>query len=507
MPWFSLEAIVYRLIMDECKFFERRLDPFRPQKLQELVRAAPVIKHIAETRQEYDLATPEVIANLLAFSLWSNSADLSRHPSGVHETLAQDVFSTMPREKAAHVLIDDTTQIIELLRRLSITPSTETVDLNHASSMPLKRISVSAKSHRRTVIIIADNAGIEFISDLLWADALVSSKRVEAVEFHVKYHPTFVSDVTKNDVEDTLYFTEKIAPSLGKRWRHYFQDGIFTVNDHPYYNAYEPYWIVPIDLYHSYRNAEFVVSKGDANARRFHGDRAWDFTLPTKSIISYFPVPLILIRTFKSETVSGVSLDQIRELTANMKRDWYHSGEYGSIQLISPRQHRAPMSPSALAASVRADGLGSLHATVSAPLKRDIADKPEDHHQETIEEDEEHERMEVRELDVNDDGQEAYKRVSLDTSSRERDNTPLNDEEKSLLHHGHADNHRGHRHHHHHHHGHHHGTHPHKHHHHHHHHHGHHHHHHHHDTPDQEKHKQDSSDDSVETAAKPSASV
>lgn len=464
---------MYRLIMDECGYFERHLDPFRPQKLQELVRAGSVIKHIAETRHEFDLATPEAIANLLAFSLWSNSCDLSRHPSGVDESLAQDVFSTMPREKASHVLIDNTNQIIDLLRNLSVAAVSDHNTLSHAASAPLKHAPIDSNTKRkRTVVIIADNAGIEFISDLLWADVLVSSKRIEAVEFHVKFHPTFVSDVTKQDIDDTLHYTEKIAPSLGKRWRHYFRDGIFTVNDHPYYNAYEPYWIVPLDLYQSYRDAEFVVSKGDANARRFHGDRAWDFTLPTESIISYFPVPLLLIRTFKSETVSGVSLDQIREITANMERDWYHSGDYGSIQLIEPRHHRPPLSKSAIAAAVKADGVGTLHTVASVPLKRvepELEPKDASTQADGV-------KMEVRELDVDDDGQETYKRVSAENS---RDPS----EEAA------APTHRHHHHHHHHHHH----NHPHKH---------HHHHHHHHHKPSKDSSNQ-SSDDSAEPATKP----
>lgn len=318
MPWFTLEAVFYRLIMDECQYFKLGLDPFRPQKIQELVKAESVIKHIATVRSRYKPATPEIVASLLHFSLWSNAADLSRHPDGVDENVAEEAFSILPERKLNNILINDTQQFEEFLYSLPV--------------------MVSVHSLPKKVVILADNAGVEFISDLLWADVLISSSRIQRVEFHVKLHPTFVSDVTRQDVEDTLTFVEKVAPKLGARWRKYFLTGAFTVNDHPYYNAYEPYWIMPTDLYQTYSEAEFVVSKGDANARRFHGDRQWDFTTPTRDIISYFPAPLILVRTFKSETVSGVSMETIKGLVQAMKLDWYHSGEYGTIQLIEPRK-------------------------------------------------------------------------------------------------------------------------------------------------------------------------
>lgn len=329
MPWLTLEAVFYRLLMDECDYFATHNDPFRPQKLQSLVDAESVINHISSARDQYDLSNTEALVNLLHVSLWSNAADLSRHPQGIDSTLADTVFSTMPDTKRSHILINHCSAIIDLIQSLP----------------PIKD---SSSQTTPKVIILCDNAGIEFLSDLLWADLLISSQRIQRVEFHVKFHPTFVSDITKYDVEDTLVFVEKVAPDLGRCWREYFADGKFVLLEHPYYNTYEPFWVIPLDLYNSYQQAAFVVSKGDANARRFHGDRAWAFSTPTEQIVSYFPVPLLLIRTFKSETVSGVSADIIHELAKAMKSDWYHSGEYGTIQLIRPRNFMAStLSPSA----------------------------------------------------------------------------------------------------------------------------------------------------------------
>jgi hypothetical protein len=345
-PWLALEAVVYRLVMDEVNFWEKGIDPFRPQKLQSLVEAESVIRHIETARSQYDHPSPETVANLLNFSLWSNAADLSRHPEGVDSSLADNVFSTSSAESKKKVLVNDSGSILSLLRGIPVqSPSTSTP---------------------RKIIVITDNAGVEFISDLLWADVMISSNRIQKVEFHVKFHPTFVSDVTLADVEDTLVFIEKVAPTLGKRWRDFFKKGIFVARDHFYYNAYEPYWIMPLDLYQDYQSAEFVISKGDANARRFHGDRMWDFTMPTQDIISYFPVPLLLVRTFKSETVSGVSQETILQLVKAMKSDWYHSGEFGSIQLVLPRMDvRSPL-PARKSASSNLVGTAIAAATNAA---------------------------------------------------------------------------------------------------------------------------------------------
>jgi hypothetical protein len=443
-----------------------RLDPFRPQKLHALVESESVIRHIEHLRSQYDLPTPEMIANLLNFSLWSNAVDLSRHPEGLSASFADNLFHGI-LDRKSNILIDDHQAIVALLQSLPKQPE-------HVK--PEKDV---------TVIIIADNAGMEFISDLLLADVMITSKRITRVEFHVKYHPTFVSDVIKEDVEDTLIFVEKISPILGHRWRHLFKTGAFVTLDHYYYNSYEPYWVVPLDLFVRYQSAAFVISKGDANARRFHGDRAWEFSCPTQAIISYFPVPLMLVRTFKSETVSGLPQSRIEEFAISCTNDWYHSGDYGTIQLLCPTRpiklspqapYKAPIHDSHSESLSASEDLthplsGSAPTSITSPLlltsssehmaahsrlhashSHNSSGKSQNSLSPTqgavfAEESDDPLELEIRELSHDDDihGHHYHKRTHGRRSASEQ---PLSHH----IHHHHHHHHQGHHHHHHHHH-------------------------------------------------------
>ena len=314
-PWLFAETYVYRLIMDACSYFEKRIDPFRPQKLQALVEAKQSIRKLGQLLKTITankrLVTAEELTEMLYMNLWSNAGDLSRHPDGGHGTSILGSSSKMPEK----VLINDTAETQKLFE------SFELCDEDKSNE---------------TVIILTDNCGIEIIKDMWLGEMLLASKLATKIEFHVKFHPTFVSDVIEDDINDTLFYISNIEPELGKILQKRIDTHHFEIFNHPYYNSFEGMWVMPLELYIRYSNARFVISKGDANARRFHGDRAWEFTTPTEEVISYFPSPLIIIRTFKSETVTGITESIIKEFAHNMISNWYHSGEYGEIQLIYP---------------------------------------------------------------------------------------------------------------------------------------------------------------------------
>jgi len=77
-----------------------------------------------------------------------------------------------------------------------------------------------------------DNAGFELVTDLCLADFLVTSGIASSVVFHLKSHPTFVSDAMSKDVMDTVdYFANADVanhpntPAMGARWLKYVKDG------------------------------------------------------------------------------------------------------------------------------------------------------------------------------------------------------------------------------------------------------------------------------------------
>jgi hypothetical protein len=73
--------------------------------------------------------------------------------------------------------------------------------------------------------------------------------------------------------------------------------------------------------------------------RRLHGDLRWPFTMKTEEIAQYLlrDSPLLLIRTLKSETCSGLTEEQIKQLNDTYP-DWLYSGKFGVIQFLTRKQ-------------------------------------------------------------------------------------------------------------------------------------------------------------------------
>jgi len=98
-----------------------------------------------------------------------------------------------------------------------------------------------------------------------------------------------------------------------------------------------PFWEMDEELDKGFRQSDLVFIKGDAHSRRVHGDLRIPFTTPTSLIVSYFPTHLVLIRTLKSETASGLSeenLRTIREIEGSDSMRWLSCGSWGIIQYI-----------------------------------------------------------------------------------------------------------------------------------------------------------------------------
>ena len=309
-PWFFVETYFYRRVLEATEYFEegaatKSVDPYAYQKQQGLIMTVPAIRNLCAAVNRW-LAKPEAnesaLTHLLHADLWGNQADLSLWPAENDD---------QPNSADAHdefLLVDDTTAVIPHLLSL---PQSARID------------------------IIADNAGFELVADLCLIDYLLRSETAVTVHLHLKAHPTFVSDALIKDVEETIAFlagfedenTRVVGESLGKM----VGNGRLQFHNHLFWTSPLPMWEMPTDLNYQLALSNLVISKGDANYRRLLGDRHWPFTTPFADVVSYFPAPLLALRTLKSEIIVNLAKGQANNLTTQ-DPDWLINGKWGVIQ-------------------------------------------------------------------------------------------------------------------------------------------------------------------------------
>jgi len=76
-----------------------------------------------------------------------------------------------------------------------------------------------------------------------------------------------------------------------------------------------------------------IISKGDANYRRWLGDRHWPHTTPTEDILVYRPAPVLALRVIKSNLIAGLRPGQ-SEAMDQKDPAWLHDGNWGVIQFV-----------------------------------------------------------------------------------------------------------------------------------------------------------------------------
>ena len=307
IPWFFAEHYFYRRVMEAVNYFNLGLDPFGYQKEQGLIKTRKEIQAYASVLMNWmkDKGQGQGhIRQAIYFSLWGNQADLSLWPagsSGTLKNLTQQSFKN-------NLLADDTNRIIKLLFK---------------NTPPVRRVD-----------IMLDNAGFELVCDLGLADTLLNNHLADDVLLHVKAHPTYVSDVISDDINQTVDFLkgceEQDIKDLGERLEKHIQEKKIRTKANFFWNSPLPMWEIPLDLREDLSGADFLISKGDANYRRLLGDRQWDFTFPFHQVVDYLPIPLAALRTSKSELAVGLDLDQIMEVY-NQDPNWMVDGKWGVV--------------------------------------------------------------------------------------------------------------------------------------------------------------------------------
>lgn len=290
--WFFAEVYSYRLLMQAVRWWETGRDPFAPKKDEEF--ASDALWQFLEVALSAE--GEDRLAALLQFSLWGNRIDLSYAASLAHGSAWQD----------DDLIADDLPAAVDYL-----------------------------KSQHGTVHIVADNAGTELAADMALVDGLLQSVAQQVV-FHIKVHPTFVSDST---VPDVLKFFRLASAHGGKvqalaeRLNTASIEGRLRLAPDLFWDRSQWLWELPPRLTKAFEGASLVILKGDLNYRRAIGDALWEPETPFTSAVDYFPVPLLALRTLKSDPVVGLRKGMAKELDS-LDKDWRVNGKRGVIQFV-----------------------------------------------------------------------------------------------------------------------------------------------------------------------------
>jgi uncharacterized protein with ATP-grasp and redox domains len=320
IPWFLAEAYFFRRMLEATGYFQpgpgQNVDPYQIQKIkgmeqiQERISAAA---HQLEAWQADETPAEQSIPDMLLLTLWGNQADLSLWPVGGE--LRPDHQGQADQE--AHLLVDDRQAAAQYL-------------CAQHSGGNLKRVD-----------FIIDNAGLELTMDLCLADLLLTAGAAEKVRFHLKSHPTFISDALVQDVMETIKFLgqaqEEPVHRLGHRLQAHVDAHRLELVHHLYWNSPLPAWEMPPDLRSELITAHLVISKGDMNYRRLVGDRRWNQTTAFSDIVCYYPSSLLAVRVLKSDVCVGLNPNQITRLEAQ-ESDWMTSGHWGVIQFMEGKE-------------------------------------------------------------------------------------------------------------------------------------------------------------------------
>jgi uncharacterized protein with ATP-grasp and redox domains len=302
--WFFAEVYVYRLVVDICGWHTSGRDPFAPYKREEL-RNPELVHQIEAMLSLNDLPAQARIAAMLKADLWSNRMDLSLASAKDHGTAAHD----------DDLIADDSAAIVRHL----------------------------AAHEGGAIHFITDNAAAEFLHDLVLIDALLNTF-AGTITVQVKHHPTFVSDVWTDDIALTMQFLrgfndpeESHFPyspallALGERLNAFQRSNRLRFTADIMWNNGLFLHQFPRDVLESFAGSALVLFKGDANYRRVTDDAIWDDGVSFAQATEFFPAPLAVLRTLKSDGVVGLPEGTAARLQSR-DQSWRISGKYGVIQ-------------------------------------------------------------------------------------------------------------------------------------------------------------------------------
>lgn len=313
-PFYFAETYFYRRLLEATNYFAyqvaERTDPFELQKRRSLEKVIGSIRAASSQIQSFNIACSkrdelwkQTLSKLLYLNLWGNRIDLSLHPTGADRFKQQKLDIDCDQ---SHVILDDTVLVIDQI----------------------------VTFHQKRIDFIVDNAGFELVSDLIVSDFLLAAQAAEVIYIHLKSHPTFVSDATKEDVFFTLEFlandTDSEVRNLGNRLQSYIASDRLRLVDDFFWTAPLFFWEMPSVLQQFLSQSDLIFIKGDANYRRLIGDCHWEKSSSFKEIVCYFPSTFVILRTLKSEVIVDLNQSQIDGLQ-QQDPHWLTNGKWGII--------------------------------------------------------------------------------------------------------------------------------------------------------------------------------
>jgi len=310
-PWFFTENYFYRRIIEAVKYFSKeddsRVDPFGYQKRMGLELSNTEIRGLWKNLSFYleaGLSLEMILEKIFLVDLWGNQADLSLWPADQELKPVHDD----PLDASSHIVVND----IKLITKY-----------------------VVENEINDRIDFLIDNAGFELVCDLHLADFMLSKGFSRKIVFHVKKHPTYVSDAIEKDVVSTLEYLnaddDASTSQAGSRLLSALDTGKFLIKANWFWNSPQAAWEMPEELSKDLSQSSLVISKGDANYRRLLGDRHWPFTTPFIDVMSYFPSSVAALRTLKSELAVGLEEGQAEDVS-KIDGDWLIDGRWGILQ-------------------------------------------------------------------------------------------------------------------------------------------------------------------------------
>ncbi|MFB6275177.1 MAG: damage-control phosphatase ARMT1 family protein [Halothece sp.] len=304
LPFFLGEVYFYRRIIEAIGYFEyspnERPDPYAVPKQESLQK---VLETEQQAISELEANSKDILIELLYASLWGNREDLSQLFTSQPES---DEMTNLEAQRSS-VIVDDTAVVAGKL----------------------------ADYRDARIDLIADNAGSELLRDLYLIDFLLSRQIAGVVHLHLKSHPTFVSDATVRDfritVEQLAHHPSEAFQSLASRLKQYMNSDQLRLREDFFWTMPQFLWNMDQRLRDHFSKLDLAIFKGDANYRRLVGDLHWEHTIPFDKIVSYFPSPLAVLRTLKSELMVGLTPGETENLQTQ-DPNWLTNGRWGAIQ-------------------------------------------------------------------------------------------------------------------------------------------------------------------------------
>lgn len=305
VPWFFTEMYFFRRILEATGYFVPGagfgLDPYRLQKMEGMRAAGDGLRRMAGVTSV--LGEHATIRKVLLQDLWGNQSDMSIWP------VAGDGNSNGP--DGGHLLVDDSEQAADWILHLAATQA--------------------------GIAIVVDNAGLEFLGDLLTIDFILRNGLAQVVELYLKPQPTFVSDATAPDLTSSIAFMSRhdqaSVRSAAERLTGFLLDGRLRPYNHTFWTSPAAFWEMPLDLQKRLSDTGLVILKGDMNYRRLLGDRHWPYTTPIQLLPRALATPILALRVCKAEVAIGIdpqALDRVNRIDPA----WRTNGQWGMLQLL-----------------------------------------------------------------------------------------------------------------------------------------------------------------------------